>query len=77
MAVHNYIISLAQFYLPLPLVHIIHSSGTLYICVWNYLIFGTKINYEQIKGIIIGFTGVILVINGRILIQWIDPSYTP
>ena len=77
MAIHNHIMALAQFYLPLPFVHIIHSSGTLYICIWNYFIFGAKITYQQLKGIIVGFIGVILVINGRIFIRWIDPSYAP
>lgn len=76
MVLQSFILALAQFYLPLPLVHIIFSSGTMFVFVWNYILYGTKISSEQVKGMVIGFIGIFFIINGRIIMKWIDPSST-
>lgn len=68
-------VAISQFYLPLPLVHIIISSGNLSVLVLNYLLNGIKINFQQFKGLMVGFFGVLLIINGKLLMHWIDPSY--
>ena len=77
MVVHSYMIGLAQFYLPLPVVHIINSSSTLFICGWNYVVFGLTVTRSQLFGIFVGFMGVLLIISGRLLMSMIDPSYSP
>ena len=56
-------IALVQFYLPLPVVHMISCSGSIFIALIDYIRFGVKLNPSQIMGIIVGFLGLMVVIN--------------
>ena len=64
-------ITYVQFYLPLPVVHIIGCSGSIFIAVIDYLRFGVKLNSEQIKGIAIGFFGLMIVINDDLILYFL------
>ena len=75
MTIHSFCLGLAQFILPIPVVHIISCSGTLFIFIIDYFMHGTTINPRQGIGIAIGLLGVCLVINGNLLTKWFDPSY--
>lgn len=75
MGVHSFCFALSQFVLPLPIVHTIGCSGTLFIFVIDYLLNHVRINVKQVIGIIVGFLGSLVAINGRVLTKWIDPSY--
>lgn len=69
------VLAFSQFVIPLPVVHTIGSSGNLYTIFWDYYIFGNKLSKEQIKGMIVALIGVILTINGRLILFFIDPSF--
>lgn len=75
MTSHSFCLGLAQFILPIPIVHTISCSGTLFIFIIDYFMHGITINPRQVIGIIIGLLGVFLVINGNLLTKWLDPSY--
>ena len=68
-------IAYSQFVIPLPVVHTISASGNLYILFWDYYIYGNKISKIQFKGVIIAFLGVLLTVNGRLILYYIDPTY--
>lgn len=75
MTMHSFFTGLAQFILPLPLVHTIACSGTLFVFIIDYLMNGTKINSRQAIGIVIGIIGVLLASNGKLITKMVDPSY--
>lgn len=41
----------------------------------NYFIYGKVINKDQILGMIIAFIGILLTVNGRSILAYIDPDY--
>ena len=57
---------IAQYILPLSIIHTLNSSTILFIYLFDYFINKITINIKQIVGIIIGMIGVILVSNGRL-----------
>ena len=71
LTIDAYILAIVQFYLPLPIVHTLGCSGTVFVFILDYYINGAKLNKKQIVGIIICFFGVILVANGRWIIGFI------
>ena len=73
----TFVFANAQFYLPLPLVHTIGCTGTLYVFILDYYINSVKISKKQLSGIVIGFVGVILTINGEWMMDILDPEYNP
>lgn len=75
MVLHGIAMAISQFILPLPIVHTISSTGNLYIFFWDYYLYGNKISKEQVKGVVVGMIGVLLVVNGRLILYYIDPTY--
>ena len=75
MIIFAFSMSFVQFVLPLPIVHTITASGNIFIFFWDYYLYSTTITSKQLKGIVIGLVGVVLLINGRIILSIIDPSY--
>lgn len=65
MSIHGFMLSLSQYFLPLPIVHTIAMSGISWTFVIDYIKNGVKINKKQFIGIILSFLGVIIVSNGR------------
>ena len=76
MAYQGWSIALSHFYVPIPIVHTLTGSGPIFVFIVDYYKNGVKINRKQIVGIILGLVGVILIVNGRIIIHFIDPSYS-
>lgn len=72
MTTHSFCVGLAQFILPIPIVHTISCSGTLFVFIIDYFKNGIKINSRQAIGIVIGVVGVVLVSNGNLLTKWVD-----
>jgi drug/metabolite transporter (DMT)-like permease len=64
-----------QFYLPLPIVHTINSSGPLFIFIMDYFMNGVKINNKQLMGIIIAVLGVAITVNGESVMEFMDDDY--
>jgi drug/metabolite transporter (DMT)-like permease len=75
MSIHSTFFASSQFILPLPVVHTINCSGSLFVFLIDYWFNKVKINSKQSIGIIIGFGGAILVTNSRLLTKMIDSSY--
>lgn len=75
MGVHSFAFALSQYILPLPIVHTISCSGTLFVFLIDFLMNHVRINVKQAVGIAIGFLGSLIAINGRILTKMIDPDY--
>ena len=75
LTIHTLAISLAQFVLPLPIVHTLNCSSTIFIFIIDYFAYGIKINCLQIIGIGVGFFGVILNTNGALVTKMLYPDY--
>ena len=67
--------SFFQMYLPLTVYYTINSSSTIFTFVLNYLLYGIPITSHQKKAVVISMVGIILVINGRSIYQFLDSSY--
>jgi len=64
------------FVIPYPILNGICLSGPLFVLVMDYYLNGVTINQSQIKGVIAGFIGVLVMINSDLIMSWIDPTYT-
>lgn len=73
MVVHSFLFSLSQFILPLPIVHTINCSGTLFVFLVDYLLNHVKINIKQVIGIAFGILGAILATNGALITKYFYP----
>ena len=68
-------VGISQFVLPLPIVYSITVSGPIFVFIFDYYMNGIAINSKQLIGIIVGVSGLLLTINGRVLITYFDPSF--
>ena len=69
VAVQGLGLAAAQFYLPLPIVHLILCSSSIFVAIIDYFRNGVKMNSAQIQGIIIGFVGLALIINDDLILS--------
>ena len=69
-------IALSHFYIPIPIVHTLSGSGPIFIFIIDYYRNGVKINEKQLVGIVLGLLGVILTVNGGIVMHFIDPTFS-
>jgi drug/metabolite transporter (DMT)-like permease len=75
MSLHSFGTGIGQFILPLPILHTIACSGTLFVFIIDYFLNSTPINARQIIGIAVGIFGVLLTSNGKLITQYFDPTY--
>lgn len=73
--VHSFVLCWSQVYLPLYIVHTISAFGPIFVCMLNYFIYGKVIVKQQIMGMVIAFCGILLTVNGRSILAFIDPDY--
>lgn len=73
MSVHGIAYTVAQFYIPVSIVHSIGITGVIFITFLDFLLNGTIINKSQLIGIIISIFGVLFVINGNSIMAMINP----
>ncbi len=66
---------LAQFILPLSIVFTLVSSSTLFVFIFDYILFDVKINFKQGIGIIVGMIGIALASNGKLISKMVDQNY--
>lgn len=52
------------FVVPSPIINVISLTGPLFVFILDYYLNGVAINSKQLYGIIIGFSGVLLTVNG-------------
>lgn len=67
MTIHSFFFALSMFILPLPIVHTVNCTGTLFIFLIDYFLNHVKINYQQSVGIFIGIIGAMLTTNGKLI----------
>ncbi len=65
MALHGFVVTIMQFYLPLSIFHTLVISAQVFIFLANYLLKGVMISRNQVVGVAVSFIGLTLVINGR------------
>ena len=76
MAYQGWSTALAQFYIPIPIVHTLSGTGPIFVFIIDYYKNGVQINKKQIVGILLGILGVIVTINGKVIIHYIDPTFS-
>ena len=76
MAVQGVIFIIVQFYLTQPVVQTLGCSGTLFVFILDYFINGITITKKQIYGGILSIVGVLLTVNGEIILKFLYPDYT-
>lgn len=59
-----------------PVINILNISGSIFAFIVDYFMYGTPIHKEQMLGIIIGFLGVAVTVNGELILSMIDSGYT-
>jgi drug/metabolite transporter (DMT)-like permease len=62
--IHQFVLTSAPFFLPFPIVFTLNSSSVLFVFILDYFIFKVEINKQQVIGVIFGFLGVLLTVNG-------------
>jgi drug/metabolite transporter (DMT)-like permease len=72
---HQIVYAGLHFILPFPLVNSIIITGPLFVFVIDYYINNITITKGQAVGILIGFAGVLININGEYVMSVIDPSF--
>jgi drug/metabolite transporter (DMT)-like permease len=65
-----------HYVVPVPVINILNISGSIFAFIVDYLMYGTPIHKEQIMGIVVGFLGVAVTVNGELILSMIDPGYT-
>lgn len=71
----SFVLCWSQLYLPLYVAHTISAIGPIFVCLLNLIIYKKMISSEQVVGMLIAFTGIILTVNGRLFMSMIDPNY--
>jgi drug/metabolite transporter (DMT)-like permease len=72
IAMHGMFYAFSNFYLPLPILSTIYSTGPIFVFILDYYINRITINRSQFYGIIFGIVGVIFTVNGGIFINYFD-----
>jgi drug/metabolite transporter (DMT)-like permease len=67
MSIHSLCFAIAQHILPLPIVHTISCTGTLFVFLFDYILNSIKITSKQAFGIVIGVFGALISTNGKVL----------
>jgi drug/metabolite transporter (DMT)-like permease len=60
----------------MPVINILNISGSIFVFVLDYFIHGVQVNKKQLIGMVLGFLGVILTVNGDYLVDLFDPEYS-
>ena len=62
-----------QFYLPLSIVHTLASTGSIFVCMFQF-IFEKKLPHKkQANGMILTFICIAFTANGNLFLKWINP----
>ena len=67
MTIQGFIYSWSLFYLPLPIAVTMYAGTPIFIAIWDYIIFGQRLNSRQKGWFFLAFLGVVLTANGAYL----------
>lgn len=68
--------SAVQYYLPLPIAITLSTTTPIFVCIYDYLLYGIAINHLQIFFLVLSVIGVLITANGAYLITLVDSSYS-
>ena len=63
------------FYLPVNMVYTINACGPLCVLILDYYLYQVKISRNQFIGVIMTIIGVLLIINGNLILHLILPDF--
>jgi drug/metabolite transporter (DMT)-like permease len=75
ITIHQLFYAALHFVLSFPLLNSILITGPLFVFIIDYYLNGVTINQRQIWGIAISFVGILININGELIMKIIDPSF--
>lgn len=75
VTVQSMIFTAAQFYLSQPIMQTMNTTGALIVFILDYKINHVTISKKQFFGVMLGVCGVLLTINGELIIKLINPDY--
>jgi len=75
VTIQSIVYTVAQYYLPQPILQTIHTTGALFVFIIDYKINHVTITKKQFIGVMLGVVGVLLTINGELIVKAIDPTY--
>jgi drug/metabolite transporter (DMT)-like permease len=75
VGIQNTMFTLAQFYLSQPIVQTMNTSSILFIFILDYFLNGVTLTKKQFYGVIFGILGVLLTVNGDLIISTINPGF--
>ena len=64
MMIQQFAYSALHYIISIPVINILTITGSLSAFVIDFAIYGTKINMQQLKGLMAGMIGVLLTVNG-------------
>ncbi len=67
--------TIVQFYLTQPIIQTLNSTGPLFIFIMDYKINGVEITRKQFVGVLLGTVGVLLTVNGQLLVGLLVGDY--
>lgn len=73
VCLHLFGLASILFVLPFSVVFTINNSCALFVFVIDYYLYNVKINKKQVYGVIWGFFGVLLTVNGEFFINLFYP----
>ena len=65
MLIHTFVYAWVQYYLPLPIAITLNSTSSIFIAIFDKIIYKVDLNTKQIIWLKIAFIGVILTVNGN------------
>lgn len=62
LCITTFVFSIAQFYLPLPILHTINCTAPIFAILFDYLLNGNKLDTRQITGVILTTLGILVIL---------------
>lgn len=75
MVLQGLVYAAAQFYLPLPIAITLNSISPIFVCIYDYFLYGVTINRKQLSFLFLSIIGVSLTANGSYLISFFDEDF--
>lgn len=75
MTIQGITYTIVQFYLTQPIIQTLSSTGPLFIFIMDYKINGVEITRKQFFGVVLGTIGVLLTVNGQLLVGILIGDY--
>ena len=75
VVIHGLVITAAQFYLPLPIVHTVNFFAPIFVFIIDYFENGVRISKLQFYFLLCSVFGVLCTINSTLVSKMIDKDF--